>query len=380
MNIFWEIIKDEFKTFINDKGVMLIMIVGVVLYSIFYSIPYSSEVIKDVPIAVMDLDNSFYSREFLQKLDSTDAIKIKLKSENLEKIQKEFFKSNIKAYLIIPRDFSKNISRGKQSHISLYADSSYLIIYKQVVSGTISTAVSYGAKIEVGKLLKSGVPKQMAMALKEPFIIVDNPLFNPAGGYATYVYPIILILILHQTLLIGVGLMLGQKRELKIPYCKICKNEAMSLFARATFYVGLYLIYSIAYFLVYPLVLNYPMAYNIVPLFIFLTMMFYAVIFFAHAISCMFKSREAALLLFVVTSLVFIFLPGLIWPKESIPEIINFFAYLIPATSGIDAIIKINQMGATFIQVQKDFYILLFLCIFYFIMAVQCLKTDYSKD
>src|SRR5574344_1716595 len=132
MKKFFQIFKDELKTFSHDNGALLIMVLGVIAYAIFYSIPYSSEVIKNIPIAVMDLDNSAYSRDFIQNLDATDAIEIAFKSEDLSLIQKEFFKEKIKAYLIVPQDFSKNLLRGKSSHISLYADSSYLITYKQI--------------------------------------------------------------------------------------------------------------------------------------------------------------------------------------------------------------------------------------------------------
>ena len=107
-----------------------------------------------------------------------------------------------------------------------------------------------------------------------------------------------------------------------------------------------------------------------------LTIMFYCVVFFSLAISYLFKQRETSLLLLVVTSLIFIFLPGLIWPKEAIPQLINLIALFIPAICSVDGIVKINQMGATFWDIRYDVVWLILLCILYFRIAVSVIKRD----
>jgi len=379
MNNFWQIIKSEFLNFIHDSGATLVMIVGVVAYSLFYALPYSTEVIKDAPIGVVDFDSTNLSRVFIRNLDTSDSIKVLLNSVSKQEAEKQYYKNNIKGFVIIPKDFEKDILRGKQATIDIFADSSYLIIFKAIYSGTVQTAVSLGARIEVGKLMKSGVPKQLAMTLKQPFEFVQIPLYNPAGGYETYVYPSILVMILHQTLLVGLGIMQGTRNELREEYCKKEENLPFVLFARCTTYVLLYLFYSLIIFLLFPVIFVYPMAYNVIPLFLLLILMYYAAAFFAHTISYFFRTRESALLILVVTSLVFIFLPGFIWPKESMPTFINFLALFIPATCGVDGVIKINQMSADFWNIRYDFIWLLFLCALYFCTSVFVLKKT-NKD
>lgn len=375
---FLNIILDEYKAFIKDYGAMLIMIVGVVSYSVFYAIPYAHEVVKEVPIGVLDNDNTVLSREFIRELNISDMLKIVSTPKSIQEAETEFFNGQIKGYVVIPKKFERDILRGQQSVISLFADSSYMIIYKSVYSGVVSVATELGAKIEIGKLMKSGVPKQMAIALKQPFNFVATSMYNPAGGYATYVFPVVIILILHQTLLVGIGLMLGTKNEFKETYCE--KGDvAITIFGRSTAYVLLYLFYSLFYFMLYPQVIVYPMSYNIVPLFMILIPMFYSVAMLAHAISFIFKTRESSLLILVVTSLVFIFLPGLIWPRESIPQIINIIAMFLPATCGIDGIIKVNQMNATLWDVKFDILWLVFLCFLYYLLAMYVINKIREK-
>ena len=379
MKKFIGIIKEEFYNFFHDSGAMLIMIIGVVVYSLFYAIPYSTEIIKDAPVGVVDLDHSNLSREFTKNLNATDYTDVVSSFNDMKDAQNQFYEDKIKGFVLIPKNFEKDILRGTQSTVSVYADTSYLIIYKAIYTGVVQTAVSLGAKIEVGKLLKAGVPKQMAMALKQPFEFVQVPMYNPAGGYETYVYPVILILILHQTLVVGMGLMQGTKNELKEDYCKKEEDLPLVVFGRCTTYVLLYLFYSIIIFLFYPAIFVYPMSYNIFPLFLMLVLMYYSAGFFSNTISYFFKTRESALLILVVTSLIFIFVPGLIWPRESIPQFINVLALFIPATCSVDGIIKINQMNATLWDIRYDLFWVFFLCLMYFKLACVMIKKS-SKN
>lgn len=375
-----DIIKDEFDLFRKESGAMLIMIIGVVAYSIFYMLPYSTEIIKEAPIGVVDFDGTKMSHEFIRNLNATDSVDVVSRPVSIDEAKHLFYKGDIKGYVIVPRDFQKEIKRGSQAVVSTYADSSYLIIYKTIYSAVVQTAINYGAKIEIGKLLKKGMSKDVAMTVKQPFEFVQVPLYNPAGGYETYVYPVILILILHQTLVVGIGLMQGTRHELKENYCKKEEDVPITLLGRCTAYVLLYMFYSIFYFLIYPAIGKYPMSYNLLPLILILLPMFYSAALFSHTISYYFKKRESSLLILVVTSLIFIFLPGLIWPKEAIPQWLNIIAYFIPATCGVDGIIKVNQMNATFWNVRYDFLWLIFLCWMYFATSIYVIKKKFHKD
>lgn len=380
MKKFIDIIKDEFDLFRKESGAMLIMIIGVVAYSIFYMLPYSTEIIKEAPIGVVDFDGTKMSHEFIRNLNATDSVDVVSRPVSIDEAKHLFYKGDIKGYVVVPRDFQKEIKRGSQAVVSTYADSSYLIIYKTIYSAVVQTAINYGAKIEIGKLLKKGMSKDVAMTVKQPFEFVQVPLYNPAGGYETYVYPVILILILHQTLVVGIGLMQGTRHELKENYCKKEEDVPITLLGRCTAYVLLYMFYSIFYFLIYPAIGKYPMAYNLLPLILILLPMFYSAALFSHTISYYFKKRESSLLILVVTSLIFIFLPGLIWPKEAIPQWLNIIAYFIPATCGVDGIIKVNQMNATFWNVRYDFLWLIFLCWMYFTTSIYVIKKKFHKD
>ena len=165
----------------------------------------------------------------------------------------------------------------------------------------MQTAIETGAKIEIGKMMKSGIPKKQAMAIKQPFEFIQIPLYNSIGGYKSYVYPIILIMILHQTLLFGLGMLQGTRNENHEKYTEKPEDIPFTLFARSTMYVFLYLLYGAIAFLIFPTIFNYPMHYNIIPLFVIYTLMLYTVAFFAQTLSYCFRTRETVLLIMVAS-------------------------------------------------------------------------------
>jgi ABC-type multidrug transport system permease subunit len=81
-----------------------------------------------------------------------------------------------------------------------------------------------------------------------------------------------------------------------------------------------------------------------------------------------------SLLFVVATSLIFIFLPGLIWPKEAIPQVVNIIASFIPATYSVDGIIKVNQMNATFWDIKFNFIWLIALSILYYLLSIKIIN------
>jgi len=363
------IIQDEIKRFLNDKGVILIMVIGVIAYSLCYAIPYYNEIVKEVPIAVVDLDQSNASSNFIQDLNTSDCLSVMFQSSSLEEVKDEFYKNNIKGYVIIPKDFEKKLFQGQQADISLYADSSYLIIYKSLYMGVLQTALDDGAKIEVARMMKAGVPQKRAQTIKQAFKYVDIPLFNSIGGYKSYVYSLILVLVLHQTFLIGLGLLQGTKNEKRQKYCDT--NIPLTLFVRTTTYIMLYSLYAGVFFLIYPSVFVFPAYYNILPLAVIYLLMMYAAGFFLQTLSYFLRTRETSILVFVPFSIILIFILGIIWPRETMPQFINWISFLIPVTCGADGIVKLNQNGASFNNILYDYLWLLFLCITYFITAVK---------
>ena len=76
------------------------------------------------------------------------------------------------------------------------------------------------------------------------------------------------------------------------------------------------------------------------------------------------------MLLFIATSLPLFFLVGVSWPLEAIPNVLREASIVIPSTSAIDGLVRIDQMGASLHDVWRDWMTLWILTGLYGVLAV----------
>ena len=163
-----KILKNEFVEIFKDPGSSLIMVGAIFLYSLFYTIPFANNALRNVPIGVVDNDNTSLSQKFIRDLNATEYIEVIETPKDIEDAKSEYYKNKIRAFVLIPKDFERDIKRGNPSFVSSYTDSAYLIIYKNIATAVATVAGEPGAKIEVGTLMKKGTPKEVAKSLVNP--------------------------------------------------------------------------------------------------------------------------------------------------------------------------------------------------------------------
>lgn len=361
---------NEFRNILRDKGVMLIFFGAIIIYPLFYPIPYSAEVLKNIPVGVVDLSNTDSSRKLVRMIDANEFIHIERKYNGMAEAKKVLIEGKIGGILLIPGDFEKQILRGEQARVSAYCDASYFLIYRQVLTGISYGVGTFSAGIEIKRMMANGLMQENAYAMRDPLSLISYPLFNPQGGYATYVVPAVLILILQQTLLIGIGMIAGTEREKNENPSVLKAHPVQQVLGKTIAYFLIYMIHSVYIFGILFHLYRFPGKAHPLELFLFLTPFLLSVIFLALAISAIFKNREISITVLIFTSIPALFVSGFSWPKESIPKFLRIISWLLPSTAGIDGFLKLNQMGASLYDIYDDWLILSLLCIVYFISAV----------
>jgi ABC-2 type transport system permease protein len=201
------VFRDEFRRIFAHRPAFSILVGAAVIYAAFYPQPYLNEALRNVPIAVVDADGTTLSRELARRVDATPDIAVTMVLPDLVNAEREVYARSISGILAIPKNFERDLLHGRASPIALYADASYFLIYQRIAGGVVAVTGTLGTEVETTRLIGIGVDPVLAGAASNPIQLTAVPLFNPEGGYATYVLPAAFVLILQQTLLIGVGLL-----------------------------------------------------------------------------------------------------------------------------------------------------------------------------
>ncbi|MDR3057199.1 MAG: ABC transporter permease [Prevotella sp.] len=342
---------NELKVVFKDEAVILLFFIVPLAYPVLYSFIYNNETVHEVKVVMVDESNSALSREFKRKVDATADVKIVGYATDMEEAREALRRKEAYGIMYIPRDFSKRINTQQQTQVSVYADMNSLLFYKAMLLSATEVSLDMGADIRV---LETGGGSQEQDATTRQ--TVENEwvtMYNPQNGFASFLVPAILILIIQQTLFLGIATIVGTHNDKKrfniASHTAEGKNVgALKLtIGKAFCYASLYMLISVWVLRVIPYLFKFPQIGDPVTIAAFLMPFILAATFFCMTLSYFCSQREFGMMLFVFTSVIFIFISGISWPWTAIPSPIKAIAYIIPSTPGIHGFIKINTMGAT---------------------------------
>ncbi|WP_061008561.1 ABC transporter permease [Vibrio sp. CUB2] len=347
----WQLIKTELRSVMTNPVVVLTVFGGVVFYSFLYPLPYAQQTPREQPIAIVNLDGSQTSLTLERMVDATPQVKVVTRLHTIADAKQAFLNREITGFLVIPEHFYKDLMLGSSPTLAYAADASYFLVYGTVVEGLATAGGTLGAQVKVSKMVIDGVPLSMASHDYSAIKLNMKPTFNPTMGYIEYVVPAVFVLILQQTLIMAVGLQTATQRHgrgywSQVPTCAL-------LLARTLVFVAIYYLLSAYYFGFSFERLNVNHVANAGELLTLLLPFLLGCCGLGLWLGYLLPRRELVTLVVLVSSMPLIFLAGFIWPVESIPAPLLWFADLSPSTWAIKGFLALNQMGATWQQVAK---------------------------
>ncbi|SCY89815.1 ABC transporter permease [Rhizobium sp. NFACC06-2] len=347
------VFRHELRRIFLLRPVFSVMVLAIVLYSVFYPQPYRTEALRDVPIALVDLDGTDMSRQFARRLDASADVSIAALLPDQASAEREVFARNVYGVLVIPKYFERDLLHGRSAPIALYGDASYFLINSRI-SGAVNTlAKTIGAEVETGRLTAASVDPAVAAVVPDPMPTTAIPLFNPQGGYATYILPAAFVLILQQTLLIGVGLLGTYPDPDQAEVCERA-SAAVRVGGRLLAYLVLEAVVFSYYLIVLPYLYGIPRLGSPAAIFIVALPFVVAVSGLGMVVARLFRSPIVVQLVSAAIGMPFLFLSGFSWPGDAIPEPLRSIALVVPSTSAINALVNVGQLGAELSDVRPE--------------------------
>lgn len=371
IQIAWE----ETKCVFRDSGVRLILILAGIGYPLLYATVYMGENVTEIPVGIIDECGTAASRAYAQKLDATREISL-TGLANMDEGIDLMRDRKIHAVIVIPKDFSANrYNPTAQTVVSVYVNMATMFIYKNVALAANYVMLDEIKEISKERLLEGGATLQEAVSGAEPIKTDMIATFNPGSGFSSFFVPGVLILIIHQLLFLGIGMLAGTRRE-RNESGRLLDDNTMSyrmiyreILGRGAAYYVIYSIISAYILILVPRIFGLPHYNSPWEIYRFMIPFLFAVIFFSQTWSIFIKNRETGMVLFLFMSVILMLLSGLTWPWSSFPVFWKYFSYIFPATAGVQGFVKMNCMGAEIGQVSREFFTLWTQSIFYFVTA-----------
>ena len=354
----------EWRRVLGIRGAFMLLVVGPLVYGLYYPQPYLNQILRKIPIAVVDNDLSELSRNIVQTLDASGAVRVAVQAETIAEGRKALDRGDAFAVVGIPPETERDVLKGNTAHIPIYADATYLFIFRSMSNGIAVAINTLSSELAARGARTDGSLVKAALASASPAEILLQPIFNPVGGYASYIVPAAFVLILQQMLLIGASMLTV------VALAQTTGGAFASVLGRGIAHLTIYLPALALYFIVLPRVYGFSTLGHPVQLFALASLFTLATSFMGQAAGAWFKHPETPTLIFLGTSLPQLFLTGFSWPREAIPRPVLIAGYIFPSDFAIDGIVRIDQLGASLWEVARDWRGLWCLAVIYFALAV----------
>lgn len=378
VSVWW----NELRQMFTDIGVLIFIVALPLGYPLLYYYVYSTEVARDIPVAVVDESLSALSRDFIRRLDASPEAAVVAHCSDMSQAQDLMARGEVYGVIRVPSSFSKDLQQGRQTRIGAYTDVSSMIYYKSILLPCSNISLDMNKEIKIVDMAQQMTDREVEVA-KAPIDYQHIQLYNPQGGYASFLMPPILMLILQQAMILGVGMAMGRMRE---------KNNGLAAYAGEKGYddplaiimgkilaiFPVFVIMAVYMYVVVTCGFSLPNLMHYWDWMAFVLPYLLACTCFSIVCSFMIYRREDSMLLFVFMSVPLLFMSGVSWPSTAIPGVWKFVSWFFPSTFGLNAHVKLCSLGASLDSVSYELACIWAQAAVYFALA--CLLQRFQKN
>lgn len=376
LNDILRITRYEYQSILHSLPILLVLGGGIFLYGILYNYMYSPNVLRDVPVVVVDESQTPLSRHYIRLLDATPQVRVQGIITNMPEARKRMKETEVAGILSLPADFDTKVGRDEEAVFVSFNNTMAFLSYAAFKEASSGAMLALDDEVRPSQVvfLQSDVVQPV---INTPSIQVQGmALYNESGGYATYLIPAVLMVIIFQTMLMVISMRCGKENELQMrPLLEVSRpnssgGTAMNIvIGKSVVYVGFYALFAIFLLGLLPLVFDLPHLASLLLLIQLMIPYLFATAFFGLACSPCFKDSDAPLLLIAFFSVGLLFLSGISWPLELMPWPWRLIHCLLPAPVGVLAFVKATSMGADISDISREMMLLWEQCAVYFIVA-----------
>ncbi len=374
---------DEIKSVMSDSAVLLLFLIAPLFYPIVYGLIYNQEVAKEAKLVVVDECNSPESREFRRLCDASRDVEVVAVCANMGEARELLREKKAYGIMKFPKEFSKCIANKQKANVLVYCDMSSLLYYKCFVLTATEVSLEMNKEIQIDRM-DNATEREAEVAIT-PIDYEEVAFFNTQSGFDSFLLPAFLMLLIQQTLIIGICVLAGDAYDRKKfhrmqPIFRHKRGTFRIVFGKALCYLMIYLLMSFYLLWIVPKIFSLPQIGDPINLLSLILPYIIACIFFGMTLSVFIKEKETAYVALVFFSIVFLFISGVSWPGSAVPAVWKYISHFLPSTFGIQGFVKINSMGASISDITMEYKGLLIQIVIYFITACLVYRYRIKKE
>lgn len=374
----WNVFTHELKAIFSDGGFLIIFLVAGFGYPLLYNMIYKNGILEDTPIAVVDNADCAQSRRYIREVDATREISVAYRCMDMNEARRLMEERKVNGILMFPKDFGTKLAHMETAHVSIYADMSSFLYYKNLLMGTEFVMLHEIGNIQVERYAEAGFTDQEASQLIKAIPYTENLPYNRTFSYSIFLMSAILLLIIQQVMFYGMTLLAGTAREenrsfATLPASLHTHGVSRVVFGRGAAYWLLFMGLGIYIATIVPAICGLPQRGHFGDIIVLLLFFVTDCVVFCQTWSTFIDKRETVFVMLLFISPICLFLTGFSWPSTAFPTFWKIFSWLFPTTFGCPGFINLNTAGGDLLTIRPQLMAMTLQTAIYYILS--CVAT-----
>ncbi|HHW01831.1 MAG TPA: ABC transporter permease [Thermoanaerobacterales bacterium] len=240
---------DELKSILKQPMIAFIIFAGPVLLTLLFGGVYIHNYLEDIPVAVLDEDNTSLSRNIIRQFDENERFYVKYYCSSRDELKGKIDSREVYMGIYIPRDFYKDINTRKSTSVLILVDGTNMVIGNTAYAAAANIVQTMAAGVQIKLLEASGMLPEEAKKMAMVFQFNDRMLYDPRLTYMNYLILGFVSVFLQQVMVSSLGLSVIEDRAVLAKgntFLKlIIKILAFSLFSVPSIFISIGIVHSI---------------------------------------------------------------------------------------------------------------------------------------
>lgn len=369
--------KEEAKCLLTNKINVLILFILPVIFVFMLGFELSGGVIENIPIAVVNYDNSSFSRQLVDAFDKSETFNVAYYAENEVELEELMRNGKAGAGLIIPENFYSDIASLRSPTVLMVYDGSSMSVTSVAKAKATEILLTYKAGAAINHLTaRLNLSYREAYNICQALQLNTRMLYNPSKNFNYFLSPVLIAGYIQAAIALVASISINHEIYREPAGKRLGYTSGKIMFY--TLCGSLSFILCIA---LQVLIFRLPFKGSILSALMLIFMISFAVSSFSVLISAVIKNRMVALVggavIFIPNSV----MAGTTWPVISMPPGYQSFAAYMPFAHYANNIRKIYLQGLPVNQIMSDAsYMLIFsvavLILTELVMAVAAEEID----
>lgn len=384
---FWFVVHREIGRMVRRPIYLMMTVIIPLLIIIFFATFLNQGVPKQMPIAVVDFDNSSLSRTITRNLSAGEICNIKYRLSSYESAKAKMRQGQIYAFVVIPRDFEKNVYNRKSPIVNFYTEYAHYLCASLMMKEINTTLTTLSLGVDLKMRLAKGEDASYAEAKVNPVSndahVIANPLLNYAFYLSSVMMPGIIGLMVMLCTIYAIGIELKNYSSRRWMVCAK-KNIAIAIDGKMLPYTIIYTLVIIFAETVMENIMGFPSEGN--PWIMYLGALFTIISYQAVGIFLLgvIPSLRTALSIATIYGVMSFTLTGFTYPNEAMLPAVRPFTFIYPLRQYYQLYCNVQINGLGFVETLMPFVFLMIFWIlpFFIIMRLRsaAVLLNYERD